>query len=89
MTDEQIARTIWHDALQCSDKLFKWQFSQPSVIEQGTAFNTNTAKVMIQAQENAFTITIILLENNETRKYRNIPLGDIITTIDQVIGMSA
>ena len=39
--NESMAKTIWHDALQCSMKPFSWglNFNDIKVIDGGTAFH--------------------------------------------------
>lgn len=67
--NSNIAKTIWHDALQCSPKPFGWglDFGNIRVIENGTAFHVQgkiKGWIKVQLKDNRYNVAITPDENS-------------------------
>lgn len=89
--NENIAKVIWHDALQNSIKPFSWKldFSSAKVIEKGTAFYLFKSQCWIEVRyvSNMKLYRITVKPNNEESEiiYDCVPLGKIVAVIDDIV----
>lgn len=91
--NESMAKTIWHDALQCSMKPFSWglNFNDIKVIDGGTAFHVlgkvaGWIKIQYQRSMNHFRITITPDNSEESEiTYESVFLNQIVPVIDATI----
>lgn len=89
--DEDVAKHIWHDILQCSMKPFGWGFEFNSVktIPNGTSFRVNTAyiigKVEIQQKGECYTVSINPDNYGGLLIYEDISADNLVSTIDRVV----
>ena len=91
--NESMAKTIWHDALQCSMKPFSWglNFNDIKVIDGGTAFHVlgkvaGWIKIQYQRSMNHFRITITPDNSEESEiTYESVFLNQLVPVIDATI----
>lgn len=89
--DENIAKVIWHDALQNSMKPFSWglDFSSVKVIEKGTAFYLFKSQCWIEVHyvSNMKLYRITLKPDNRKSEvvYDCVPLEKIVNVIDDTV----
>ncbi len=85
-----MAKTIWHETLQCSAIPLKWgiQFCSVKTITEGTAFHVNAAWINIQyvSMTGSYKLTVIPDDKQKNRLvYENLLLGNLVSTIDDAL----
>lgn len=91
MNNENIAKVIWHDALQNSMKPFSWgvDFSNVKVIEKGTSFYLFKTQCWIEVrylpEMNLYQITVKPDNEESEITYDCVPLDKIVAVIDDTV----
>ncbi len=89
VNNQETARYIWNNALQCSCKPFAWglDFSSIETIEGGTAFKVRSASVKIQLEKmGLFKVIIIPNDNYENQIVCDgLILGSLVSAIDEAL----
>lgn len=91
--NENIAKHIWHDILQCSMKPFKWGFEFRSVktIDNGTAFRVSTkfisgwVEIQQKNDDDVYDVTVRpdFLEGG--LHYEGITSDKLVLQIDRIL----
>lgn len=90
-TNENIARIIWHEALQNSMKPFSWglDFSNVKVIEKGTEFYLFKTQCWIEvrylSEISLYQITVKPDNQESQAVYDCVPLDKIVAVIDDSV----
>ncbi len=85
-----MAKTIWHEALQCSAIPLRWgiQFCSIKTITEGTAFHVKAAWIKIQyvGMTGSYKLTVIPDDKQKNRIVcENLLLGNLVSTIDDAL----
>ena len=90
--NENVARYIWHDILQCSRTPLKWGFDirTVQVIENGTTFRVNAPFVrgwvkIQQETDGHFKVSIKPDTFGSELTYESVSSEKLISTIDRVL----
>ncbi len=88
--NENVARKIWHEALQCSVKPLTWNidFCCVRTIKYGTAFHVKAAWIYIQyvSMTGSYKLTIIPDDKQKSRiVYESLLLENLVSTIDDAL----
>jgi hypothetical protein len=89
INNEETAKYIWNNALQCSCKPFSWglDFSSIQTIEGGTSFRVKAALVKIQLEKVGLFKVIIIPDDKQKSRIvcERLILGRLVSTIDDAV----
>ena len=89
INNEETAKYIWNNALQCSCKPFSWglDFSSIQTIKGGTSFRVKAALVKIQLEKVGLFKVIIIPDDKQKSRIvcERLILGRLVSTIDDAV----